>query len=137
DKTFKTNVVFGIDLNYWNHLGHRPRLGHSQHYRLAEWVRRNRTMVAYEGSFLAEPELAINPRTSMPYVIYQVWENPANAGPQDGTTTNPFHTLNDALTLPGSDADILFVQSGSVITSAVSMNTPYMQIIGEQGNPTI
>jgi len=135
DKTFKTNVVFGIDINYWGNLGHRPRLGHSQHHRLAEWVRRNRTMVAYEGSFLREPELAVNPRTSNPYVIYQVWENPANLGPEDGTSTNPFQTLNGALATPG--ADIVFVQSGSVITNSVSIDTPFTQVIGEQANPTI
>jgi len=135
DRVFKTNVVFGIDVNYWNNLGHRPRVGHSQHYRLAEWVRRNRTVVAFEGSYLSDPELAINPNTSNPYVIYQVWENPANVGPEDGTTANPFQTLNAALAANG--ADILFVRSGSVINNAVSIDTPNLQVIGEQALPTI
>ncbi len=135
DRVFKTNVVFGIDINYWNNLGHRPRVGHSQHHRLAEWVRRNRTVVAFEGSFLRDPENAINPRTGLPYVIYQVWENPDNVGPNLGTSNDPFSTLNAALTTPG--ADIIFVQSGSVITSAVNIDTPNLQVIGEQIVPTI
>ncbi len=133
DKTFKTNVLFGIDINYWQHLGHRQRIGHSQHHRLAEWVRRNRTMVAFEGSFLAEPETAINPRTGNPYVIYQV-NTTAPAG-GNGTLGNPFNNLNNAMAVPG--ADIVFVQGNSVITEAVSIDRDYLQIIGEQTVPTI
>lgn len=139
DKVFKTNVVFGVDINYWNKLEHRPRIGHSQYHRLAEWTRRNRTVVTFEGSFLGTPEVAINPTTSLPYLVYQVDSNDGfPTGP--GTLERPFDDLQtaiDFLNPDGRNADIIFAQGNSVFTSPIVINVDNMQVIGEEENPSI
>ncbi len=137
DRTFKTNVVFGVDINYWGNLGSRPRVGHSQYNRLADWVRRNRTVVAYEGSFLDDPETAINPNTGNPYLIYQVNSN--NPGGTSGTTSDPFGDLQTAINAAGvgTPADIVFVHGNSVFNTPITINRDGLQVIGEQMNPTI
>ncbi|SFI33566.1 hypothetical protein [Planctomicrobium piriforme] len=135
DKLFKTNVVFGADINYWSHLERRPRIGHKQYDRLAEWVRRNRTVVAFEGSFLNAPETAINPRTNNPYLIYQV--DSTNAGGTSGTLGDPFGDLQAAIDQGGTPADIIFVQGNSVFNTPISINNDFQQVIGEQAVPSI
>jgi len=135
DQVFKTNVIFGIDINYWNKLEYRPRVGHTQYNRLADWVRRQRTVVAYEGSYLAKPEKAINPRTNEAYVIYQV--NSANVGGTGGTQTDPFGDLQTAIDRAGTPADIIYVQGNSTFTNAISLHNDFQQVIGEQQVPTI
>lgn len=145
DNVFRTNVVFGADINYWHHLEYRPRIGHSQYHRLAEWVRRNRTVVAFEGSFLNPPETAINPRTNLPYVISQVNSATGNpAGP--GTLGSPFQDLQTAIdtVLQVSDAggnrlpDIVFAQGNSVFDNTpINLDSDFIQVLGEQQNPNI
>lgn len=140
DKAFKTNVAFGADINFWHKLEHRPRIGHSQYNRLAEWVRRNRTVVALEGSFLSAPETAINPLTGNPYVFYQV--NTNNPGGNSGTLGDPFQSLQDALSFVGDSSSdfVMFVQGNSVITENITLVAGVhdgVRIIGEQTNPSI
>ncbi|MCA8996018.1 MAG: hypothetical protein KDA80_03515, partial [Planctomycetaceae bacterium] len=79
DATFKNNIIFGVDVNYWHTLESRPRLGRSQYNRMASWVRRNRTVTVTETSFLQAPELAINPVTGQPYLVYHVRNRPDGA----------------------------------------------------------
>lgn len=144
DKAFKTNVAFGADINYWHKLEHRPRLGHSQYNRLAEWVRRNRTTVALEGSALGAPELAINPATNRPYVVYQVLQTDESSHGGDGTLANPFQNLQDAINATGTSdplrpSDFVdYVHGNSVIQDGIMIGPDLdgLQVIGEQTDPT-
>jgi len=146
DKAFKTNVAFGADINYWHKLEHRPRLGHSQYNRLAEWVRRNRTTVALNSSALAERELAINPATGRPYVIYQVEQTDQVSHGGDGTLANPFQNLQDAINATGTGdalrpSDFVdYVHGNSVIENngiTIGPNFDGLQVIGETSTSTI
>ncbi|WP_437228018.1 hypothetical protein SH661x_000676 [Planctomicrobium sp. SH661] len=145
DKTFKTNVAFMADINYWGKLEHRPRLGHSQYNRLADWVRRNRTVVALESSVLNAPEIAINPNTGRAYVVYQVLQTDEISHGGNGTIGNPFQNLQDAIdatgtSLPGRPSDFIhFVQGNSIIESGINIGPGLdgVRVIGEQDNPSI
>lgn len=144
DKAFKTNVAFGADINYWHKLEHRPRLGHSQYNRLAEWVRRNRTTVALKTSTLAAPELARNPLTGQAYVIYQVLQTDEVSHGGDGTLGNPFQNLQDAINATGTSdplrpSDFIhYVHGNSVIESGINIgpNLNGVKVIGEQEDAT-
>jgi hypothetical protein len=147
DRQFENNIVFGADLNYYNDIQRRPRIGHSQFNRMAEFVRRNYNVVTIDGSSLNDPSLAINPATGNPYVVTHVRNiqppNPdfPNDPAGDGKPDTPFQTIeeardfvvNDAYTPPGGSlADIVFVHGGSVFTDApVVLNRDNLQILGE------
>jgi hypothetical protein len=148
DKTFKTNVMFGADINYWHHLEHRPRIGHSQYQRLADYVRRRRTVAALEGSFLGPEELAIRPETdgvaAHPYVFYQVDASAAGGG--DGSLANPYNDLQTAINnATANGADGVFAQGNTAagaaytgpITFGNNANGQGLFVIGEQADPTI
>lgn len=145
DQAFKTNVAFGADINYWHKLEHRPRLGHSQYNRLAEWVRRNRTTVALDSSALGASEMAINPVTNRPYVIYQVAQTDEVSHGGDGTLGNPFQNLQDAINATGtSDAlrpsdFVQYVHGNSVIENGIDIGPGLdgVRIIGEQIIPVV
>src|SRR5690606_2325480 len=112
-----------------------PRLGHSQYNRLAEWVRRNRTTVALETSALADPEIAINPRTGDPYVVYIAFQDTEGDMSGSGTVSDPFRNVQNAINTPG--ADIIFVEGNSVMESGLLVDVDnngdaldYLMIIG-------
>ncbi|WP_437202414.1 beta strand repeat-containing protein [Planctomicrobium sp. SH664] len=150
DSVFKTNVVFGIDVNYWHHLEARPRIGRTQYNRLAEWVRRNRTTVALEQATLSAPEIAINPDTGLPYVVAQV-RNVLTPPPANfpfpignGTIATPYQFIREGLS---SGADIVFVQGNSVFDGTLigdanaqadlSLGAPGVMVVGEGTDITI
>ncbi|WP_437187928.1 inverse autotransporter beta domain-containing protein [Planctomicrobium sp. SH668] len=137
DKTFKTTVAFVADINYWGKLEHRPRIGHSQYNRLAEWVRRNRTVVAKETSALSAREFAVNPETGNRYVIYQV--DTTNVGGTDGTLADPFQSLQAAINATGASSSdfIHYVRGNSVINEQINLNRDGIRVIGEQANPNV
>lgn len=139
DEAFDTNVVFGIDINYWHKLEHKERLGHSQHQRLADWVRRNRSTVAFTDSALGDPELAINPFTGQPYIALQVNSGALPGG--DGRLGTEFNTIQDAINFSALDPDfgtrdIIFVQGGSDFSGAaanvdMTLAADPIQLLGE------
>lgn len=126
DNTFKTNVVFGVDINYWNQLNHEPRIQHSQYSRLASWVRRTRTVSTFDTSNLNAPELAINPIDNEPYLVYHVRNDPARPVfpfPQgNGSEDTPFQYMQEAIDAAPL-SDIVFVHANSVFDGTVDGNT--------------
>ena len=119
DNVFNTNVVFGVDLNYWNGLESRPRLGTSQFNRIAQWTRRNRNVVTNNQRTINPDQLAINPTTGNPYVFAHVRNVPAGPLPNpvfgagDGSITNPYKYILEAFNgTPG--ADVYYVHADSV-----------------------
>jgi hypothetical protein len=138
DKVFNNNVVFGADLNYYHDVQRRPRIGHNQFNRMAEWVRRNYNVVAIDQTVINADELAINPVTGDPYTVLHVrnivpadpdFPNfPAPAG--DGTSTTPYQFITEAQADP-IDADIIFVHAGSVFTGTQVILEDNQQILGE------
>ncbi len=120
DNVFKTNVVFGIDLNYWNGLESRPRLGTSQFNRIAQWTRRNRNVVTNNQRTINPDQLAINPSTGNPYVFAHIRDVPAPSplpnpvfGAGDGSINNPYKYILEAFNgSPG--ADVYYVHADTV-----------------------
>jgi len=143
DKVFNTNVMFGAEVNYRGHLESRPRIGECQYNRIAQFVRRNRTVVANEGSFLNGAELAINPDTNNPYLVYHVRNNP-NPPPDnfpfplgDGSIDTPFQFIREGID-EAPFADIVFVHGDSVYDGNVLANAdatavlrPGLLLLGE------
>jgi len=120
DNVFDTNVVFGIDLNYWNGLESRPRLGTSQFNRIAQWTRRNRNVVTTNQLTLNPDQLAINPNTGNPYVFAHVRNVPPPSplpnpvfGAGDGSITNPYKYILEAFNGTPA-ADVYYVHADSV-----------------------
>ncbi len=136
DDTFKTNVVFGADINYRGDQEARPRLGQSQYNRISQYVRRNRHVVARQSTTLNAPQLAINPRTGTPYVVYHVRNNPTPppgnfpAPVGNGSIDTPFQFINE-----GIDAapfgDIVFVHRNSVFDGNIVPNVNATAVLRE------
>ena len=127
DDVFDKNVLFGADVNYWHHLESRERIGKSQYNRIAQWVRRNRHVAAIEDDFLDAPQLAINPDTGNPYLVYHVRNvptpPPANfpAPAGDGSVDMPFQFIREGIDqMPF--ADIVFVHGNSVYDGTLIPN---------------
>lgn len=126
DSFFDTNIVAGVDVNYWHHLESRPRFGTSQFNRIAQWVRRNRNVVSLDSTVTNAAQLAINPNTGNPYVVNHVRNvlvpPPANfpAPAGTGTVDTPFQFIDEA---QGGGADLIFVHADSVYDNrAVVLN---------------
>lgn len=119
DGTYGTNVLFGFDINYRPRVDNRPRSGTSQYNRIAQWVRRNRTVVTVQDSILDPEQLAVNPDTGSPYLVYHVRNVlsppppnfPAPAG--DGSIDMPFQFIQEGIDA-APFADIVFVHADSV-----------------------
>lgn len=136
DNVFDTNVVFGADINYWHHLKKDRRLGKSQYDRMASWVRRNRTVATRDSSTLDAPQLAINPATDLPYLVYHVRNNP-NPPPNNfpsplgnGSEDTPFQYIQEAIDA-SPFADIVFVQANSVFDGNVDGNANATAVLRE------
>ena len=128
DNTFDDNIVFGVDVNYWDGLDRAPRVGQSQYHRLADWVRRTRTVSTVDASAVGAPMQAINPVTGAPYLVLHVRNNP-NPPPVnfpsptgDGSLEMPFQYIQDAINDP-QNADIVFVQANSVFDADIDGNS--------------
>jgi hypothetical protein len=114
DATFGSDIIFAADVNYWHDLQPRQRIGNSQYGRMANWVRRNRTVVASSGSFLNARELA-RKADGTAYSVYHVRRVPGEADriAPDGSIANPFNFMQEGIdALPFGD--IIFVHSDSV-----------------------
>lgn len=144
DNTFDNNIIVGGDVNYWHGLESRPRLGGNQFNRIAQYVRRNRTVVAAESSFLNAPELAINPATGQPFLVYHVRNLideatqtvlpppatfPAPAG--NGSLETPFQFISEAQNAV-PDADIIYVHADSVFDGDIV--GAESQVVMEEGD---
>ncbi|QDT53504.1 hypothetical protein Pan44_15260 [Caulifigura coniformis] len=138
DKAFNNNLIVGADLNYYHDVQRRPRIGHNQFNRMAEWVRRNYNVAAIEDSVVNPDELAINPITGLPYVVLHV-RNIVPADPDfpnypapggDGSIDTPYQFIDEAQIDP-RDADIIFVHSGSVFVNMPVIIEDNQQILGE------
>ena len=120
DNLYDQNVVFGLDVNYWNGQESRPRLGTSQFNRIAQWTRRNRNVVTNTQTVLNPDQLAINPNTGNPYVFAHIRNVPPPSplpnpvfGAGDGSILNPYKYIPEAFTgTPG--ADVYYVHADSV-----------------------
>ncbi|MCA9079376.1 MAG: hypothetical protein KDA58_02410 [Planctomycetaceae bacterium] len=114
DNTFKSNVIVGADINYWHDLESRPRIGQSQYNRLASWVRKNRTVVSDDTSFLNPREIA-RKADGTPYLVYHVRHVPGETDrvAPDGTVGNEFNFMQQGIDERPA-ADIIFVHSDSV-----------------------
>ncbi|MEZ5942791.1 MAG: hypothetical protein R3C18_15460 [Planctomycetaceae bacterium] len=114
DGVFGQNIIFSADVNYWNDLQPRRRVGQSQYNRMANWVRRNRTVVSDDSSFLNPRELA-RKADGTPYLVYHVRNRPGEAARPGvlGSIDDPFYFMQEGIDqLPF--ADIVFVHSDSV-----------------------
>lgn len=136
DNVFDTNVVFGADINYWNHLKPQPRLRKSQYSRMASWVRRSRTISTFDTSFLNAPQLAVNPNDGDPYLIYHVRNNPtpppANfpAPLGNGSLSMPFQYIQEGIDASPL-ADIVFVHANSVFDGVTDGNANATAVLRE------
>lgn len=137
DDTFERNLIVGADVNYWHELQSRPRFGRSQFNRIAQYVRRNRTVVAVNTSTLNAPELAINPDTLDPYLVLHVRnllndDETAVSGPPDtfpapagdGSLDTPFQFISEAQAT--GIGDIIFVHADSIYDGDI---TPGQNVI--------
>lgn len=141
DSFFDTNIVAGVDINYWHHLESRPRFGTSQFNRIAQWVRRNRNVVTLDSTVLNAAQLAINPNTGNPYFVNHVRNvltpPPANfpAPTGNGTVETPFQFIDEAQASGASD--LIFVHADSVFDNRpVALNDGEL-VLGEGVNQTI
>lgn len=136
DNVFNTNVVFGASVNYWGHLEKQPRLGKSQYDRMASWVRRSRTVSTLDSSALDAPQLAINPNTDLPYLVYHVNNDPANPGDNfpaplgNGSLAMPYQYMQEAIDA-SPFADIVFVHANSVFDGLVDGNANATAVLRE------
>lgn len=134
DSFFDTNIVAGVDVNYWHHLESRPRFGSSQFNRIAQWVRRNRNVVTLDATVTNAAQVAINPNTGVAYNVNHVRNvlvpPPANfpAPAGTGTVDTPFQFIDEA---QGGAADLIFVHADSVYDNrAVVLNDGEL-VLGE------
>lgn len=114
DNTFGKNIIFAADVNYWHDLDSRPRIGQSQYNRMASWVRRNRTAVSDDTSFLNAREVALK-ADGTPYLVFHVRRVPGspNTPPEDGSIDRPFDLITEGIAAAGP-GNIVFVHSNSV-----------------------
>ncbi|MCA9030727.1 MAG: hypothetical protein KDA66_07965, partial [Planctomycetaceae bacterium] len=114
DGVFGQNIIFSADVNYWHDLQPRGRVGQSQYNRMANWVRRNRTVVSDDSSFLNAREVALK-ADGTPYLVYHVRHVPGEAdrAAPTGAIGNEFNFMQEGINaLPLGD--IIFVHSDSV-----------------------
>lgn len=148
DNVFDKNVVFGIDLNYWNGQESRPRLGTSQFNRISQWTRRNRNVVANTQDVLNPDQLATDPNGNIYNFVHIRNLPPPNDNPPAnsqfpggaGTIDDPYRYLQEAFAnsppLPGT---IYYVHADSVYNGADPqtivenplINTPINLVAGQ------
>ncbi len=142
DPVFDTKLVIAADVNYWHNLESRPRFGASQFNRIAQWVRRNRNVVARNSAIVTTGVTAINPNTGNAYYVNHVRNvpspppanYPAPAG--NGTVETPFQYIDEAqAAIPNSD--IIFVHADSVFTDRPLVFDDNDVILGEGVTHTI
>ncbi len=137
DQVFDTNLIAGVDVNYWGHLEDRPRFGSSQFNRIAQWVRRNRTVVTNDSIRQNPDEVAVNPNTGNPYFVYHVRNVPAPSALPNfpaptglGTILAPFQFIDEAqFAVP--DADLFFVHADSVFDNRPLVLNDGELVLGE------
>ena len=105
DQVYRSKVTVGFDLNYWNGMVPRSRIGNSQYNRMSEWVRRNQQIAVTQKTSLNAPTAAINPVTGQPFKFFFVRNIPAptpTARPNfpapagDGTLLKPYQFITEA-----------------------------------------
>lgn len=134
DSFFDTNIVAGVDVNYWHHLESRPRFGSSQFNRIAQWVRRNRNVVTLDATVTNAAQVAINPNTGVAYNVNHVRNvlvpPPANfpAPAGTGTVDTPFQFIDEA---QGGGADLIFVHADSVYDNRAVVLNDNELVLGE------
>ncbi|WP_010585355.1 beta strand repeat-containing protein [Schlesneria paludicola] len=136
DKLYGSNVMVGLQLQFPFGNNH-PTSGWKRNtpspFRFVE--RNYNVILDHQVSNLGN-QVAIDPKTGLPYNIQQVYV-PANGGaPQsnasptrDGTTTNPWTSIADAQAAGGN---VIIVQSGSILSESVTL-TSGQHLFG-QGN---
>lgn len=135
DSFFDTNIVAGVDINYWHHLESRPRFGSSQFNRIAQWVRRNRNVVTLDSTVTNASQVAINPNTGNPYFVNHVRNvltpPPANfpAPTGDGTVEKPFQFIDEAQA--SGTSDLIFVHADSVYDNRAVVLGDNELVLGE------
>lgn len=126
DDVFNTNVMFGVNWTYGRSKAPQRRSRRmSQRYRLTEPIKHLNNVVIANVGVIDANVTALNPSTGSPYIVYHVASGAA--GPNTGSVTQPFATLQDAQAASlVSQADILFVHAGSSFAAApnniVSLN---------------
>lgn len=141
DSFFDTNIVAGVDINYWHHLESRPRFGSSQFNRIAQWVRRNRNVVTLDSTVTNAAQVAINPNTGNPYFVNHVRNVltppppnfPAPAG--NGTVETPFQFIDEAQA--SGTSDLIFVHADSVYDNRALVLNDGELVLGEGVNQNI
>ncbi len=131
DKTFGSNVMVGISLEYpfgRNHPNFKWRRNTPSPFR---YVERNYNVVVQRTNTVDQNARAINPRTGQAYVIEHVSANGSAAG--DGSVDNPYGSVAQALAAGG---DVVYVHSGTVLHEQISLaNGNY--VIGEGAHQTL
>lgn len=148
DNVFDKNVVFGLDINYWNGQESRPRLGTSQFNRISQWTRRNRNVVANTQDVLNPDQFATDPNGNIYSFVHIRNLPPPNDNPPAnsqfpggaGTIDDPYRYLQEAFAnsppLPGT---IYYVHADSVYDGADPqtiienplLNTPINLVAGQ------
>ncbi|RLS57192.1 MAG: hypothetical protein DWH91_04850 [Planctomycetota bacterium] len=140
DQVFDTDLIVGVDVNYWGHLEDRPRFGSSQINRIAQWVRRNRTVVTIDSIRNNGDQVAINPNTGDPYFLYHVRNVPDPAPLPNfpaptgtGAIETPFQFIEEAQNaLP--DSDLIFVHADSVYDARPTLDLNDGELVLGEGS---
>lgn len=111
DKYFGTNTTMAVTLFLPDGSPDRVMSRQPTQERLYMPVERNYRVTVHQ-HLLTDPELAINPRTGLPYYIDHV--DNTNTNPGDGSYENPFDSLPPSR--PGS-TDIIYVHYGDGTTN--------------------
>lgn len=134
DKFFGTNTTMAVTLFLPDGSPDRVMSRQPTRERLYVPVERNYRVTVHE-QLLSDPELAINPRTGLPFYIDHVDNTNTVAG--DGSVSNPFDSLPGSR--PGS-TDIIYVHSGdgtdSNMTGGITL-ADYQSLWGDGVTHTI
>ena len=146
DPLYGSNVMAGVSLQLpfgTNNPTSGWKRGTPSPFRFVE---RNYNVIVSNETVYAGSKVAINPATGKPYQVGQVYEaGPSNsslslnnnnsllqsqlslASAGDGTTNDPYTSIAAAV---ASGADVIYVQSGSVINEAITLSAG-QHLLGE------
>ncbi|QDT39802.1 hypothetical protein [Stratiformator vulcanicus] len=123
DDAFGTNIMFGVSLE-WPRFKERPNLKGPESSPV-RFPNRLYNVIVSESVDVERDIAAINPRTGSPYEFSHVNTTVGAGG--SGAVFDPFNNIHSAI---GTNADIVFVHSGSVIDGGFDV-AANQRVLGE------
>ena len=124
DKLYGDNFMVGLSLQFPFANNHPAASWTRNTPSPFRFVERNYNVIIAQSQTNESNQVAADPTTGKAYVIDQIFANPNNAGGgsgmSDGTSANPFPSVSAAQAAGGN---VFLVQSGSVLTQAITLNT--------------